>query len=277
MIKTAILLDASNLMRRALHTPFAWNNIKSDPNSNAGVYMFMNIFHKLYKNNQDKDFYFILDGSPKQKKDEYVQYKANRVKLDDIYYKQMDKMKSLIINFPIKTVLCKEREADDIVYYMCQKLNKEYSEIIVISNDKDFIQLLQQFNNVKVYNPIQEEFRKLPAGLTGKFTDFKALFGDDGDNVPKIISEAKAIKAANDIIAWKSTATQEQLTQYEQNLRLVDFLTLNFDNLEININEYKFNKTVVKELFEEYKFNSILKKFNDWANIFENTEFTSLF
>lgn len=277
MIKTAIILDASNLMRRALHTPFAWNNIKADPNSNAGVYMFLNIFHPLYKTHSDSDFYFVLDGSPKQKKEEYVQYKANRVKLDNIYYNQIDKMKSIMNNFPIKTVLCKEREADDIVYYLCQKLSKEYAQIIVISNDKDFIQLLQQFDNIKVYNPIQKEFRELPNGLTGKFTDFKALFGDEGDNVPKIISETKALKSANDIDAWKATATEDQLKQYEQNLRLVDFTLLTFNNLEIEQTEYSYNKIKVKELLEEYKFKSILKKFNEWSNIFENSIFNSLF
>ncbi len=277
MIKSAIIVDASNLMRRALHTPFAWNNIKSDPNSNAGVYLFLTMFHSLYKTHSDSDYYFVFDGTPKQKKEEYIQYKSNRVKLENIYFQQMVKMKSIIVNFPIKTVLCKEREADDIVYYLCQELNKTYSQLTIISNDKDFIQLLQQFDNVKIYNPIQKEYRELPDGLTGKFTDFKALFGDEGDNVPKIISESKALKGANDIQAWKATATLDQLKQYEQNLRLVDFTILDFNGLQIDHNEYTFNKSKVRELLEEYKFNSILKKYNEWANIFEDSIFNSLF
>jgi len=276
-MKSAVFIDASNLMHRALRIPFAWNSVKNDPNSNAAVYLFVNIFHKLYKDNEGRDLFFVLDGSPIQKKSEYSQYKGNRQKLDNIYYQQMNKMKSILTNFPIKTAYCKDREADDIIYYLCKNLNSKYHEIFIISNDKDFIQLKQQFNNIKIYDPINNCFRELPDKLTGKFTDYKALTGDPSDNIIKILSESKAFKAANGIDKWKSLASDAQLKQYIQNITLIDFTLLDFSGLEIENTEYTFNKENIKTLFEEYKFNSILKKFNEWSHVFEPSIFNSLF
>ena len=76
-------------------------------------------------------------------------------------------------------------EPDDIIALV--KYYHQHEDIMIVSGDKDFIQL-QQYKNVKQYAPIQKQF-------VGEDTDPKQylleqiLKGDRSDGVPNILSE----------------------------------------------------------------------------------------
>ena len=89
---------------------------------------------------------------------------------------------------PVKTVSINKVEADDIIAYLSQHLSTEYgSKVFIVSNDKDFIQLVD--DKITVYRPSEKEFYtremiKSEFGvLAENFILYKTLLGDQSDKV----------------------------------------------------------------------------------------------
>lgn len=90
-------------------------------------------------------------------------------------------------NFPYKVIHVDECEADDIIGTLCENSQEfgQYEDIMIVSADKDFLQL-QRYKNVRQYSPLmkKEYVEEHPLkGLTEKI-----LTGDAGDGVPNILS-----------------------------------------------------------------------------------------
>lgn len=92
---------------------------------------------------------------------------------------------------PIKNISIDKAEADDIIAYYAKYLPKKYnSQVIIISSDKDFLQLVDK--KVTVYRPmerkfyqrknIEEKFKVLPEN----FILYKTLLGDTSDKIQGI-------------------------------------------------------------------------------------------
>ena len=90
--------------------------------------------------------------------------------------------------FPYKVLEVKNAEADDIiasVVFHVAKEPKNYEKVLILSSDKDFIQL-QKYNFVSQYSPIQKQF------VNGKcpesYIKEHILKGDRSDGVPNFLS-----------------------------------------------------------------------------------------
>ena len=87
-------------------------------------------------------------------------------------------------------------EADDIIGSAVEKYKSKDTTILIVSSDKDFFQLVDDENNVRVQSPIKgasvyktykeadvfKEFGVSPE----KIVDYKALVGDSSDNFPGV-------------------------------------------------------------------------------------------
>tara|TARA_Y100001958_G_C21217653_1_gene543033 strand:+ start:448 stop:1302 length:855 start_codon:yes stop_codon:yes gene_type:complete len=153
---------------------------------------------RLYRNAYKKDFGELViacDSKNNWRKSYYPQYKANRKKARDksgldwveafrIIGKIRDELKE---NFPYKVIEVEGCEADDIIGTLCKNTQEfgQYEDVMIVSADKDFLQL-QRYKNVRQYSPLlKKEYReKTPlVGLTEKI-----LTGDAGDGVPNVLS-----------------------------------------------------------------------------------------
>lgn len=92
---------------------------------------------------------------------------------------------------PVKTVSINKVEADDIIAHLSQHLSTEYgSKVFIVSNDKDFIQLVD--DKITVYRPSEKEFytREMIKNefgvLAENFILYKTLLGDQSDKVEGI-------------------------------------------------------------------------------------------
>lgn len=270
-MKKILLIDTANLMRRAIHMPFVAKTLAIEPTSNVGVYMLLTMISKLFKNHPNYEFYFVFEGSIQNKRETMPEYKTNRISVDDVSRQQIVKMMDILKYFPVNTVVSENHEADDIIYYLANKYTDSVEEIKIVSSDKDFIQMLQQFDNVKIFNPMKDEFRTLPEGLIGQYVHYKALAGDKADNIKNILGEKTSIKRANNIGFWlENVATESQKKRFAVNLKMVDFTMIDFTNVVIDENRWELNKEEIKNKLEEYKIPSILKKFEEWINTFES-------
>ena len=113
------------------------------------------------------------------------QSKIKRKKIFDTLHMIRDELTEY---FPYKVLEVENAEADDIiasVVFHVAKEPKNYEKVLILSSDKDFIQL-QKYNFVSQYSPIQKQF------VNGKcpesYIKEHILKGDRSDGVPNFLS-----------------------------------------------------------------------------------------
>ena len=148
---------------------------------------------RLYRNMfKDKYGEVILTYDSKHywRRDFFPQYKMNRKKAREKDSKDWDnifgclnKIKEEIKNnMPYKFLEVYGAEADDIIATLCSESS---DEVMIISGDKDFIQL-QKYPNVKQYSPIT---KKIINGFNpDDYLKEHVLKGDSSDGVPNVLS-----------------------------------------------------------------------------------------
>jgi hypothetical protein len=138
------------------------------------------------------------DGKNNWRKNIFPNYKANRKKdreasdfdwagVFDLLNKIRDELKE---NFPYIVIHLDHAEADDIIASLVSKYGVELNnntaeDIVIVSGDKDFVQL-QQYANVKQYDPIKNKM--IAHSDPSKFIKEQIIKGDRGDGVPNILS-----------------------------------------------------------------------------------------
>ena len=154
-------------------------------------------------------------------------------------------------NFPYVVMYNEKCEADDIIATLV-KYHYQDEPIMIVSGDKDFIQL-QQYKNVKQYAPIQKEF--VGEGIDPKqFLLEQILKGDRSDGVPNILSEDDVFVTGEK----QKPMTKKRMEEYAHNENRTDFLNKNFRRNETLIDLTKIPKVyedAIINSFREYKVN----------------------
>tara|TARA_Y100000004_G_C8930964_1_gene419931 strand:- start:757 stop:1620 length:864 start_codon:yes stop_codon:yes gene_type:complete len=90
-------------------------------------------------------------------------------------------------NFPYPVITVDRAEADDIIGSLVLELQEfgHNEEILIVSSDKDFLQL-QQFSNVQQYSPVQRKF--LTCENPHRYLFEHICKGDSSDGVPNVLS-----------------------------------------------------------------------------------------
>lgn len=135
------------------------------------------------------------DGPNNWRKTYYPQYKANRKKSRDesgfdwqeafrIMHLVKEEIKE---NFPYKVLHIDQCEADDIIGTLTENTQEfgQYENVMIVSSDKDFLQL-QQYPNVRQWSHMQKKEMK-DANPKVNLIE-KILTGDSGDGVPNVLS-----------------------------------------------------------------------------------------
>lgn len=154
---------------------------------------------RMYRNSyKDKFGELVLccDGKNNWRRSYYPQYKAVRKKKrqesdfdwDKAFGIMNDLREELLEHFPYKLLHVDECEADDIIGTLCENTQEfgQYEDVMIISADKDFLQL-QRYPNVRQYSPLLKKEYKEDAPLVGLME--KILTGDAGDGVPNVLSD----------------------------------------------------------------------------------------
>jgi 5'-3' exonuclease len=152
---------------------------------------------------------------------------------------------------PVTIWKSNDYEADDVIYTLCQNLKDE--EVTVLSNDSDFIQLLQEFKHVNIYNPIKKIYMEAPVYHYGIW---KSLAGDKSDNIPKLISDKKAQNLAGNPDLLKNYLENEEFrSNFSINYELIKFKSIDFSEINTVVGVASYDKLFDK--FKEFEFNSI--------------------
>jgi len=149
------------------------------------VRLYRNMFKEKYG-----EVVLTYDSRHYWRRDFFPQYKASRRKSREKDLKDWDNIFGALNmikaefkeNLPYKYLEVYGAEADDIIGTLCKK---EREPIMIVSGDKDFIQL-HKYNNVHQYSPIVKKH------ITGHNPDTyirtHILKGDTSDGVPNVLS-----------------------------------------------------------------------------------------
>ena len=133
----------------------------------------------------DSKKYWRRDVFPYYKASRKKDREASGVDWNTMFNTLSTVRQELIDTFPYKTLIVEGAEADDIIGTLVHKYNQYEKDILILSSDKDFMQL-QIYNNVNQYSPVHKKFiRTADAELYLKEHIIK---GDRGDGIPNVAS-----------------------------------------------------------------------------------------
>jgi len=253
--KPIILIDQSYYIFNRYYATLSWYN-RRYPETNIDNDEFIIAFFRHFENDMNKiikkyktiksNIIFCCDCSRIEiwRNDIYKEYKSTRAKKENFNASIFILFRNYISNNNYYFCELDKLEADDITYIIQKKLKEEFRKLslIIITNDNDYLQMYDinttiinmQFKDISLrlkVNPIIE-------------LEFKIIYGDKSDNIPKIqtgLSKDKALKIANMEKKEKLRYLEDNnlIDKYELNKKLVDLSQIP-ENLIIDFNS-KYN------------------------------------
>lgn len=198
-------------------------------------------------------------------------YKANRKKnqeASEINWKAifecLNKIRSELKEvFPYRVIDVESAEADDIIGTLCREYGNTFQKILILSGDKDFIQL-QRYGNVTQYDPVRKKY--ISHENPEMFLREHIIKGDAGDGIPNFLSSDNCLVVgqrqkpitAKKLSEWCSQeperfCTELMLRNYKRNEQLIDLT--------------KIPENIAEQIMESYK-NQEGKKPNNLMDYF---------
>lgn len=163
-----------------------------------------------------------------------------------------------------KVIEVNKAEADDIIAIITHGIRSIRKEIIIISSDHDFKQLLS--DNVKMYDPRKEKF--ITCENPKEFLLNHILKGDPGDGIPNIRSDGDTfIDSSKRQLALGPMTITKVLISGLQEFIEENNLQDNYDRNRklIELSKEMIPKEIQKDIYNEYK--SCYKGKNEFAKI----------
>ena len=208
-------------------------------------HMILNSIRMYNKKHRDEygEVVICADGMNTWRKEFFPEYKAHRKKNREesdqdwneifrILHTVRDEIRDYL---PYKVVHMEGVEADDIIGTLTMQTQEFGMDepVMIISSDKDFIQL-QKYKNVKQWSPIQKKFVTDKNPRTYLFNHI--MRGDSGDGVPNVLS-------ADDTFISENSQTPLRQTRIDNWLENSDNLREHMD--EDTYRNYQRNKKLI--------------------------------
>src|SRR5215212_8990013 len=150
------LIDGSSQMYRAYHAPVRTfdggllRNAQGRP-TNA-VYIFVTMLRKLLNDHKPEYIAASFDLPGRTFRDDMVaDYKANRAPMPDELAQQIPMVHAACEALGVPILTSQRYEADDVIGTLAVKAAAAGFEVVIVTMDKDFYQLVGR--GIRVYNP----------------------------------------------------------------------------------------------------------------------------
>jgi len=272
-----ILVDYNQVMLASLFAGIG-NHTNVELDENLLRHMFLNSirFNRKKFSEEYGEIVLCCDNTNVWRKDYFPYYKANRKKNRDESELDWNALFDVIHEirrevtefFPYKVLYIDRCEADDIIATLVQEhgteLNTGGEKILILSGDKDFIQL-HKYANVDQYNPVMKKW--IRHADPNKYLQEHVLKGDVGDGIPNILSadNCLAIGERQKPMTKKRietfTNTPEQMDEetrlrFNRNKQMIDLSQIPQQYKDIILNEYNNQE----EVGRGHLFNYFVKK-----------------
>ncbi|MFY9175578.1 MAG: DNA polymerase I [Peptococcia bacterium] len=239
MAEKFVIIDGNSLVNRAYYAlPMLSNSNGLITNA---IYGFTKMLFKVIEDEQPDCLAVAFDKSRIVfRHQEYADYKAQRKPMPTELRTQLPILKELLQTMQISIFEIEGYEADDIIGTMVRKAEKAGMESIIVTGDRDALQLVTNhtkvwltkkgLSEVECYDP---QFLEEKYGLTPEqVIDLKGLMGDASDNIPGIpgVGEKTALKllkeygSVEEVLAhhedFKGKKLGQSLVQYADQARL---------------------------------------------------------
>jgi DNA polymerase I len=206
--KRLFLLDGHSLSYRAFFALPPSLATTSGQVTNA-VYGFTSMLIKLLTEEHPDLIAVAFDvGKPTARLEKYAEYKAGRPETPDEFRQQLGLIVEVLETLHIPVIDIEGHEADDAIATLALRALEQGIEVVVVTADRDFFQLVRpgitvMFNvkgisDIRVYDvsAVTERFGLPPE----KYLDYVALKGDASDNIPGVpgVGEKTASKLVQD-------------------------------------------------------------------------------
>lgn len=269
-----LLIDGMNFMYRA---NVVFPNQKKDVNS--GTVMIYNFFRNLKALTEQfspSKIFVVLEGHPEFRYKLFSKYKSTRLEKyanpinkekRNLFFHNQDIIVSLLKHLPITVARAEKYECDDTIATLAENLKNE--DVIIISSDTDFIQLLQKkYKSLQIYNPIKKNYVENPEY---HYLAWKCLNGDKTDDIPRLVSEKKALEyVKNPPTLNEFLLVEENKANFNLNKELIELRIV--PDEELIFIEGNTNYDILEQEFKKMEFNSMFKNnyFDRFIEVFEN-------
>ena len=168
---------------------------KNKPEGSMVRHMILNSL-RMYRTKfkeQYGELILCYDSKHYWRREIFPQYKASRKKIRtesdkdweaifEVLNQVRDELKEV---FPYKFLEVYGAEADDIIGVLCGELEFDNGKTLILSGDKDFIQL-QKYKNVSQFSPITKKF--VNGEDPQRYLAEHILKGDASDGIPNVLS-----------------------------------------------------------------------------------------
>ena len=189
-----ILVDMSQISLASMMMHLNMNKT-TKPDEGMVRHMILNSL-RMYRSKFKEEYGELIlcfDSRHYWRRDHFPNYKAGRKKSREdsnldweaIFSCLNDIKQELKDYFPYKHLEVYGAEADDIIATLCLELEYDNGKTLILSGDKDFIQL-HRFTNVSQYSPITKKF--IEGVDPYQYLDEHILKGDSSDGVPNVLS-----------------------------------------------------------------------------------------
>lgn len=279
-----MLIDGSSLAYRAFFSILDIERFKnkSGLHTNA-LYSFKRMLDSLLEQFQPTHVLVAFDKSERTfRTEQFAEYKGGRDKTPSEFKEQMPYLRVMLDGFGMKYYELLRYEADDIIGTLSRMADVE-DEVIVVSGDKDLIQLANErvtvyitrkgVSDLEAYTPtiIEEKYRLTPEQII----DLKGLMGDSSDNYPGIerVGEKTALKLLYQfgtvealyerLDELKPSKMKENIIRDEKNARLSKSLARIVCDapIEVSLSDCVYrgkDLDLLRELYTQMEFRSFL-------------------
>ena len=197
------LIDGSSQMYRAYHAIQGLTD--PDGKSTNAVYGFVTMLRKLIADHNPQLIAAAFDlPGPTFRSELAADYKANRAPMPPDLSEQVPWVHEACEALGVPVLTSDRYEADDVIGTLAARAASEALEVVIVTSDKDFFQLVG--NTISVFNPrdqgmwydadgVREKLGVSPAQVV----DVLALMGDAVDNVKGVPGIGE--KGARELIA----------------------------------------------------------------------------
>ena len=225
----------SNLMQQINSNP----KVKLD--ENLIRHMVLNSLRSYSRQFRSKygEIVVACDSKKYWRRDVFPFYKAHRKKDREksefdwhLIFETLNKIRDeLKENFPYRVIEVEGAEADDVIGVLTARL-APHQEILILSSDKDFVQL-QKYPNVSQYSPILRRF--VETEDPQQYIREHIIRGDRGDGIPNFLSPDNTFVAGE----RQKVISKKKLTEW------IDADPKEFCTTDIMLRGYKRNQMLV--------------------------------
>ena len=288
-MKRLILIDGNSLLFRAY---FAMRPMVTSKGMHTqGVFAFVNMLNKIIADYSPTHIAVAFDMKGGTfRHDVYKEYKAGRLKTPPELLSQIPMMHEVLEAMNIAVLEKPQYEADDIIGTISSRAEQKGLDTLIISGDKDELQLVGEHVMVLINKRGMSEFDLYDIdameeryGLTPEqFIDLKGLMGDSSDNIPGVpgIGEKKGIALLKEYGTLESVLEHageikgkmgENIRDNMETARMSKWLaTINRESpVDFTWEELEYTEPDMKRLvgvYTELEFNSFLKKLQAGAS-----------